>query len=159
MYLFIPIYVNVYVDVDMKKNVLYPRILFSRRPNAKLTEIKSILLPCRTIFRKSGNMPPPKVPPLHSGGSRGGRYATGACMQDTFARATHSAAARPSARAKIWYLVYNTGACIQDTLSSRAFRPSASREQRYLAYNTGAGVIFPTQLNSSLCFFDNSISR
>ena len=31
-------------------------------------------------------------------------------MQDTFARATHSAA-RPSARATIGYLVYNTGAC------------------------------------------------
>ena len=30
------------------------------------------------------------------------------CMQDTFARATHSAAARPSARATIGYLVYNT---------------------------------------------------
>ena len=29
------------------------------------------------------------------------------CMQDTFARATHSAA-RPSARATIGYLVYNT---------------------------------------------------
>ena len=35
------------------------------------------------------------------------------CMQDTFARATHSAyaAARPSARATIGYLVYNADSC------------------------------------------------
>ena len=36
------------------------------------------------------------------------------CMQDTFARATHSAyaAARPSARATIGYLVYNIKHCL-----------------------------------------------
>ena len=43
-----------------------PQIFFSRRPNAKLAEIWSILLPSRTIFRlknsKFCNMPPP--PPL-----------------------------------------------------------------------------------------------
>ena len=43
-------------------------------------------------------------------------------MQDTFARATHSAyaAARPSARATIGYLVYKIKSCIQDTAYRRA---------------------------------------
>ena len=42
---------------------LYPQIIFSRRPNAKLAEIWYILLLCQKIFRlkncKFGNMPPP----------------------------------------------------------------------------------------------------
>ena len=58
-----------------------PQIFFSRRPNAKLAEIWYILLLCQKIFRlkncKFGNMPPPlRCRPLHSRGSRGGRYAT-----------------------------------------------------------------------------------
>ena len=61
-----------------------PQIFFSHQPNAKLAEIWSILPPSWTIFRlknsKFGNMPPPKAPPLHSGGSRGGRYATACSM-------------------------------------------------------------------------------
>ena len=60
---------------------LYPQIFFSRRPNAKLAEIWYIFLLCQNIFRfkncKFGNMPPPSgAAPLHSRGSRGGRYAT-----------------------------------------------------------------------------------
>ena len=60
---------------------LYPQIFFSRRPNAKLADIWYILLLCQKIFRltncKFGNMPPPYgAAPLHSRGSRGGRYAT-----------------------------------------------------------------------------------
>ena len=59
------------------------------------------------------------------------------CMQNTFARATHSAyaAARPSARATIGYLVYKKFVYkIPYRRAHLAFRPSASREQRYLAY-------------------------
>ena len=49
-----------------------------------------------------------------------------ACMQDTFARATHSA--RPSARATIGYLVYK---CLARRLSARANMKVSSAYKQY----------------------------
>ena len=68
-------------------------------------------------------------------------------MQDNFAlpRTRSKAAARPSARATIGYIIYNDSCCLYTRypivarrawpVGCSAFRPSASREQRYLAYN------------------------
>ena len=53
-------------------------------------------------------------------------------MQDTFARATHSAA-RPSARATIGYLIYKRYRCSLDALGLKtecSRRPSAARDDR-----------------------------
>ena len=60
-----PLFFRFFYRLLASLELFVPQIFFSRRTNAKLAEILSILLPLRTIFRlknsKFGNMPPPCI--------------------------------------------------------------------------------------------------